>query len=365
MDPSDVIANIRATVDTVIHAGAGLCKELTAYEQLGAKSIILIEPHPQLFAELSSRTQHNSKVTATHAALCTSAGETQFHLNQVSRFSGLYEPRSLLEVFPNAGIADTVRVKAISLEELCDNKGSNGLLVLDVNGAEHELLESIDSSILDGFAWIIVRASRPGLFAAPNPSQDLGERLISLGFTAFSFSQADAPFGICVAKRDEAVLLKQELAKVEQTLQGARYAREEEAAEIQRLQNALQDTEQVRQELEAARQQADGLQQAYAQLEGSQQAQLEQIEQLRRQLTAAEEQHAQVVERLEQAASEAQAQRVTEIERLKQALSEAEERLDTERGEMLERQDLLDREMLKAEAQLELIKDVLLREKAF
>ena len=62
------------TLDTVLRAGAGLCKELDTYIEHGAKRIILMEPNPQLAEMLKLRTRSHPQVQMLTEALGAEAG---------------------------------------------------------------------------------------------------------------------------------------------------------------------------------------------------------------------------------------------------------------------------------------------------
>ena len=165
--------------------------------------------------------------------------------------------------------------------------------------------------------------------------------------------------------------LKAELARVTRVLEEQTRGVEEfqqrleEATEERAKQSQISDAtrlglEQAIRERDDERSLANDRQAALVRLEKILQEQVRLSEQQQEQLTE--------LERARSERNEAESQREAQLEQARKDVAERDRRiseLEAEHADMVVRQKRLDQEIFKAEAQLELIKDVILREKAF
>lgn len=205
--------------DQVMHLGAGSGLELDLYRSLGVQKSILVEPVPDLAASIEKKLRGSTDAVVYKIVAATQDGRQTLNVTNNPRFSSLLLLNRILEYFPNIRVDKLLEVDALTINSLCRlekiNRLNNNLLVTEVMGAEHELLQQTGADTLQNFKWIIVRSSRDELFA---PSRDTGitgllRYLEESGFTVLEFSDESPPFCNILAIRNSAVLENQQLLK--------------------------------------------------------------------------------------------------------------------------------------------------------
>jgi FkbM family methyltransferase len=289
-----IVADGRARLGAVLHAGAGACGELEAYRQLNARKIILVEADPDLAARLRARAQA-PQITVVHAAVTAQDGPPAvLRVLNNPRESTVMPATRLLEQFPNLRVTHETAVETVSLsrliEQLAPTAALDNLLVLETPGAEFPVLSATKAEDLQKFAWIAVRSATGPLYDGAGTAEQVHELLVCSGFRIAVPMQPrpTAPFQSLLYQLDDRRVY---------SAQAAGYRRQL-AETVREKQNEIGEKQKEIAELVRGREEREDL----------------------------------LV------------------------------RLEAENNEFAHRQGLLDQELLKAEAQVELIKDLLLRE---
>lgn len=305
------IRQSEAKPGTLIHIGAGTGSELQEYLDLNFSRIVLYEAIPELAEELREKSRDYLQVSVEQVVVDGKQGKVNFQRANNPRFSSLTEQKVLKDYYPNLR-AESLHVDAVSLTdsiiklELSDQEIN--VLVLEVLGKETALLNSVEPDLLHNFNWVIIRTVDYGL--PDNRSSDSSNALENGEFISILSYQDIYPFTIKIFKRDgSAISLKAKLkVEIEQKDLELGEAKHKFDSEKQKLESELLVKENRLNEIE---------------------------------------------EQLKNKASE------------NQKLMEELDKLRKENQELVYRQTALDEEVVKAEAQLELIKDVVIRDKAF
>jgi len=397
------------SVHTVVHVGAGRGANFPTYLQLKAKKVILIEPQTELARQLDSASVPYD-LTVINRAVDSEARLRTFYQANNSYFSGFTNPRELQPYFPDLRLESEFTMDTWPLADCIDEHVStrgNNLLILDVPDMSVELLVSLEQRTLKMFRWVVgpylVNNESDRSFTKHCKDSDFW----SLTFPgqpphAFLFAERNPLAGALAKAEDRLRSLEQAQASLTaevNTLGNERSALQAENAALQRESKAQQNAaEQLRHTLEEVRQRSAA----------EQKQQSSEIERLRGDLSALQAQNTALkteVELQQSAAQQLQTELTAlrdedlarstreqerlakEIESLGKELAAARadnEALESEadglrsaaeslqkeaaehrmaQDELSHRQRLLDDEVLKAEAQLTLIKEVLIRDK--
>jgi hypothetical protein len=404
-----IIADRQQAVGVTLVVGAGNGAELVALRGLGAHRLVLVEPHPQSANELSARIRvAEGEEVWPLAIVPESAPQGLLYVLSNLRYSSLRKPERLLELGPNLRESEPIEVSVCSLAEAIErlslSADADNLLVLDAPGLSAELIEQTEASLIQRFAWIIVHASSLAARYQGEPSHERATELLSArGFVSLD-EDPDAlyPEVVTLYRRDDQRLqaLQEErlVDRLNAELAEARDFASWRAQQAQRLQSEIEDLRATQRELTgqlqevseqrdqqaaraaAAERRAEDLSNELASLLLAKQAQVELVQAKSRQLAEVSEalerlrdesRRLQAEQRQLEASHEEQSQRGSS--ELMMSLDQAEQRilaqqqkidqLEYELSESSSRQRLLDEELIKAEAQLELVKDLLLRER--
>jgi len=177
---------------TVVDVGANLgAYSAVCLDRLqGRGQLLAIEPAKENFLWLQRNLNHNrglilqTKVHAVRAALASKTGVAVLHKNPANKGDN--------RLYPDGLLAGTEKVKTTTLDLLCRQKGirSIDVLKIDVQGLEGEVLSGGRATL---------RASRrchlffefwaEGMRKAKTEPRLIGELLMSLGFTLYTYSR--------------------------------------------------------------------------------------------------------------------------------------------------------------------------------
>ena len=381
-------------MSVLIYVGAGSGESLDLAELEQFDEVLLLEPHPLLEFSLMKMTRAMPNVSVLEQALVTDVDTSKlFSLASPGFCSGFFQPTGLLERYPGLRLVKQKPVEQTTFRQLLDQRSECVLTVrLDCAGNELALVSSLltESKETVSLATVEIAVSS----GSPDFENSACEAQLRDLLAANYFEAQSSSCG------KDRLLLTGTYSRVlkkdaEHAAQVARLDAEIAASKNQALSLSAElltaDERQKTREVEADKQISD-LKQALAestavasnatsQLIAAQAERQKQLDENKLQLETIAKERATAVGRVEILESElsglredleSKSSRIGELENklktAKESLSLSEqalEKLNKENQELDYRQSMLDQEIVRAESQLELIKDVVLREKAF
>ncbi len=327
----------------ILHIGAGDEAPAT-YASVAASRLVFVEGDAELAAGL--RTQCQGRTPAAQvieAVVAPAAGSMLWHRYNLRPFSGPWDALVLRRWYPRLQETATISVQAIGITDLIDtvapgdarDAAANWLLVLDLPGQETPLLEALDDDVLNRFGWVVVRRWRDQQADASDPVTTRmvradferlptgGPQDVALVHEVYRFDKHRALAGVLRRERDQ-------LQRECDAAQARAAATATELDEVKRqFAQALTELHNAK----AAHAASSQLELAASALAAKRAGELESLNK-----TLADERKA----------TRGQVQRVSQLEA---ELAEAQFRLET-----------MQHEILKAEGQLDVVKDLLLNE---
>lgn len=154
-------------LDTVLHIGAGKGDELSCYLSSNAKRIILVEPNPTLAESLRQRAVSDKRVQVLELAISDNASLNQLVEYNLPEATSLYHPTGLQKVFPGLRIITQHLVDSQTPEQFLEKypvEGDHNLLILQAPGAEWGIVNNlIKSQRLSAFCGVQLTGS-PGVY---------------------------------------------------------------------------------------------------------------------------------------------------------------------------------------------------------
>ncbi len=318
----------------IAHLGAGVGEEISGYLDCSPKKIVLVEANPPVADRLRDEYQSDNILVQNIAVAACAETAKPFYITRPKALSGMLVPHEIHNIFPNLQVKQTLKLDTTSLSSWIESFYSfpddYNVLVVQLNGGEKSLFENVETNLLQFFSLIIVDEDGRDLFANPDVGNKLSTTMERCGFILVEDRDTTLFHRTVYQKNVNAILHAKEVAELTQ----ARDAQAKLAAERQGDIVALQ------QDLDAKSIKVAELTQArdvQAKLAMERQDKIVHLQQ-----------------QLKDSSHEKDA-----------IIAEKENKIDcleTELNETHHRQKLLDEEMLKAEAQIDLIKDLLLRE---
>jgi len=317
-------------VHTIFVVGAARGGNLQGWRKLGSKRLVLTEAHPELATKLARCIDTTRGEEVWPLAITASDQEhAVLHICNNPRFSSLHRPCELDSYFPHLKmIGETVvsaRKFGTALQQSVPAKGTDNLLVLAAPGQTTELIRSTPPERLQAFDWIIVHTDAVPLYEGDN----MEACLASLKATGFDCVQEDTD----TIHPERVVLLKRNDTRVR----------------IGQLEAALAEQKKLASD------------------------RLAQIQVLGQECDASTKDASKYRVELDKATVELAAQSKLAADRdalLKKVSLQNQERgsritaLDKQQSELQQRQAWLNEEMLKAEAEIEFIKEIFLKDSA-
>lgn len=186
-------------LDFVIHVGAGTGADVEEYFKEQIDQIILIEADPLLAKVLETRFFDCPQVEIMELAVVEKTQGAVFYRSNYSDLSSVKLPSaSVSEIFPNLSCEKVRDVEFIEIDNLlqmlCEKVSGSGMLVIETFGFVEEIIAKFSSSDLLNHVSI-VRYQIPAtvLHEYQIPSDDIGRYLESCGFIVLPDADASDP----------------------------------------------------------------------------------------------------------------------------------------------------------------------------
>lgn len=393
---------------TLVHVGSGASATVHTEAGLRPERLVLVEGDPEIGEELAREASGLAGVDVHLVALAPAEGDIAWHRYSLPALDGPRDAEPLRQLYPRLRRLSTAGRRAVGVADFLGKlpasaQGRVDALVLDVPGQEDTLCDAIPDDLLHRFGLVLVRGCREGAFGESGAA--CFAALARRGYLVAAHDDASEPLWPATLLRlDVEALLRARLGGLEAAAAQARAAEGAARAELEALRASAQAAQKqaqareaelasLRRDLETAhdavREARVAAESAAAQArttgEAGHRAELDQaraeMAQLRgaargaeerlQEMTRARDEHRQWHLENEKWAKSLKAENERQRETLEQQRRQIEAARESEAAaaaRLLERdgrQRLMDQEILKAEAQLELIKDVLIREKNF
>lgn len=146
---------------TIIWSGLGYGDAVLKARALDALSYVYLEPNSDLRARIARKFEFSERETLSGNALWSSTGIRPLHVVNDPLRSSLMPPAELLEAWPNLRHMGSYDVQTQSLNDLVAEhevpSDHRNLLVLNLSGAEYEVLAAADEESLARFTHILLR----------------------------------------------------------------------------------------------------------------------------------------------------------------------------------------------------------------
>lgn len=149
MHENRLLQDAIASADTIVHFGAGRCRELSYYRARTDRRIVLVEANPRLAAVLTARTKRMQNVAVLPCAVASASEVTQLRVYSMPSYSSLRKAVGALEYYPGlrqvAEVAVPVRSPVAVLSEIEYSDSSRLCIVVDTPGEELSIIKEMAS----------------------------------------------------------------------------------------------------------------------------------------------------------------------------------------------------------------------------
>ena len=376
-----LLSGLTRPLTHVVHIGAGAGGDLALYLEAGAKTVTLVEGDAGAVEQLEGLAVAHEGVTVIPAVVSGDTRKRAFWQMNFPDLSSLRAPTGLKELFPGLRVLSKELVipvdpaRLIAPLELSDS-GAN-LLVIEAPGEALGILRALEpDDLLQRFDAIHLQEARVPLYDEAPGADDILAYLVGAGFAARFETSPDDPERPCLSAQLDRMALqhKHRFDALCETLEQVRMLNEEltgrlaavqetTGAKIAALRAELSGAErQIAQHGEQVGRLNDALANVQGELAGVQQESAQRAEQVDG-LQGAREAAALEMAALRDDLAGAQAE-AAQVEELKTALEAAQNDASSGKEAQAGTEHRLAQareEMLKAEGQISLIRDLLLQ----
>jgi FkbM family methyltransferase len=135
--------------DLIVHCGGHKGQEDHLYENVGFKKIIWVEAIPDLADFMKIKFAGKDAHEVINTALWSKSGELlDFHVSSNSKASSSFlKMKNHKNAFPEVHVTDVIKIKTETLDEVMRDKSAISLLLLDLQGAELEVLKGAKETL--------------------------------------------------------------------------------------------------------------------------------------------------------------------------------------------------------------------------
>lgn len=205
-----------AGIDVLLDVGANRGQYVSWVRRAGYEGrVVSFEPIPSVIADMRSRLAADPSWSGMEIALGAAAGTVDFHVTADTVTSSTLPPGDQLTgKIPGASVVETISVEGARLNDVWEQvvpPGSRTMLKIDVQGAEHAVLDGLADRIAEVHLIEVEMALVP-LYVGGSTIYDMLPRLHGAGFDVVSIDSGfvDAASGQVL---DVDLLLRREGAK--------------------------------------------------------------------------------------------------------------------------------------------------------
>lgn len=174
-------------LDTVIHLGAGYCREMDAHLASGASRIILVEANPEIAAELRLQFEAEPRISVMETAVAAKSERAKLRVYNFSNVSSLRASEALFVLYPGLRLAREVGVNAVAANEflggLSLNRDEANALIIDTPGEQGAIIDSLSSAgLLALFSLVTVQCEATTPYHGAKNASAIKKALEKSGF---------------------------------------------------------------------------------------------------------------------------------------------------------------------------------------
>ena len=192
----------------VIHIGAHLGQEYSAYVDLGIEDMAFFEPQQDLFQQLAQKIPQSSNIKLYNLALGNEVCEKVMHIDSYNQASSsILKPKIHLTQHPHIKFEKKITVNMDKLDNVIKSKKYN-FINIDVQGFELEVFKGAEK-ILNDIDYILAEVNRDEVYEDCTKVEELDEFLLKYNFIRIETNWAGKTWGDAFyIKVDEAIKSK-------------------------------------------------------------------------------------------------------------------------------------------------------------
>ena len=180
--------SVGKNLGTILHIGAGTCREIDAFRAMVPQQIVLVEPNPELLGILRGKVEPEENVVILGCAVSGDSESSTLNIMSVPALSSLSEPaKALFNLLPSLRLERKAEVDTQSaaelIDSLCLDNSSDHLLFIDTPGEASAVLKAlINSEHLGVFSHIVFRSCQNDFYQDCEPVKSLLPALEGHGY---------------------------------------------------------------------------------------------------------------------------------------------------------------------------------------
>ncbi len=185
--PLKLLSSLRlAPPQGIIHVGANIGQEISAYRSSGAEICLYFEPIPDAFEKLKANLANiPNHYPLQHLISDKDDEEVVFNITNNSLSSSMLPLGQHSVLYPNIKYVNSLKIKTITLDSIIKQKFSShnfDTLIMDVQGAELKVLNGAERLLSDRLTSVYAEVSEEALYEGGCTFEEVTAFLKSYGF---------------------------------------------------------------------------------------------------------------------------------------------------------------------------------------
>lgn len=185
--PLKLLSSLRlAPPQGIIHVGANIGQEISAYRSSGAQICLYFEPIPDAFEKLKSNLDNiPNHYPLQHLISDKDDEEEVFYISNNSLSSSMLALGKHSILYPDIKYVNSLKIKTITLDSIIKQKFATqnfDTLIMDVQGAELKVLNGADRLLIESLMYVYAEVSEETLYEGGCTFEEVTAFLKSYGF---------------------------------------------------------------------------------------------------------------------------------------------------------------------------------------
>jgi hypothetical protein len=195
---------------TIVHLGAGCCRELANYLTHQPRQLLLVEADPELTKDLRHRTEGLQQVKVSCTAVAGLPSQATFHRFNLPELNSLHAASGLRETFPGLKTAKQIQVEAVNpaslLQPLQSQSVQENRLIRDRPGKKLPVMHTLKQlRLLHLFEKVYLQSANVALYEGSEPAARVLQWLKEKGFDLENKDDSHDPDRPCWTLRRNAL----------------------------------------------------------------------------------------------------------------------------------------------------------------
>lgn len=165
---SHFISNENKPVGVLIFIGSKVTPSIVELSEFSPREVLVVEAEPTLFKSIQRKTRKHSFIKCRQDLIVGKESKVEWYVFNNPRFNSIAKPKEILNTHTNVRLLETKTVEGTKFSQFLDSiellNTEQNHIVFSVQGAEHNIINSVNSQLLSNFDSIIIHSQEQNAY---------------------------------------------------------------------------------------------------------------------------------------------------------------------------------------------------------